>query len=155
MSTDRKPDLSDLFPLPANVRLRRRTFGATPVSPLTPTPPGGDGADSAAVPRPPFKAEWTNEFNRDDGVRTVKVVVRERNNGHLIADVFCSDPGLLGRGAVSVGLVGAAADRTVRKTIPLDIPETDGCSGSADFGPLTEVVNELGAQLGVVTFLVI
>lgn len=66
----------------------------------------------------------------------------------------CTNAGLLNRAAVSVGLVGTAEDRLIRKTIALDMPEKDGCSGLADFGRLTDAVKELGPQLGAVVFLV-
>ena len=44
-----------------------------------------------------------------------------------------------------VGLVGTAKDHVLRKTIPLEVPEKTGCSGSADFGPLGDRVKELGS----------
>jgi len=148
MSTDPKPTLPDLFPLPEGTKIRARKFGAKPVSPLVPAPVGGDKGDAAA-PRAAFKVCW------EDPQQGLTVLVRERDNGHLIADVICTEAGLLDKAAVSVGLVGTVVDHLIRKTIPLDVPEKSGCSGSADFGPLADAVKELGPQLGVVVFLLV
>jgi hypothetical protein len=73
----------------------------------------------------------------------------------LIADVFCTYAGLLDQSAVSVGLMGVAADHVIPKAIPLNVPDNNCRSGSADFGPLTDVVKELGSQLGVIVFLLV
>jgi len=148
MTTDPKQTLLDLFPLPEGVKLRARKFGANPVSSFVPTPVGGDKGDSSN-PRPEFKIAW------EDKQQGLKILVRERENGHLIADVSCTDAGLLNKAAVSVGLVGTLEDHLIRKTIPLDVPEATGCRGSMDFGPLADAVKELGPQLGVVVFLLV
>jgi hypothetical protein len=148
MSTDPKRTLPDLFPLPDGTKIRARKFGAKPVSPLVPAPVAGDKGDDAA-PRAAFKIRW------EDQQQGLTVLVRERGNGHLIADVFCTDAGLLDKAAVSVGLVGTVEDHLIRKTIPLDVSENSGCSGSADFGLLADAVKELGQQLGVVVFLLV
>jgi hypothetical protein len=148
MNTDPEPILSALFPLPEGIKLRARKFGAEPASPLVPAPVGGDKGPSSD-PRPEFTLRW------EDQQQGLTVLVRERENGHLIADVFCTDAGLLAKAAVSVGLVGTAADHLIRKTIPLNGSEQNSCSGSADFGPLTDVVKELGPRLGIVVFLLV
>lgn len=154
MNTERQPTLPDLYPPPEGSKVRERTFGASPVSPPVSAPIGRDAADPAA-PRLPFKSRWENQLQEDSGGRKIKITVRERDNGHLIADVFCNDAELLGKASVSVGLVGARADRTIRMSVALDVPATDGCSGSADFGPLADAVEELGGQLRVVMFLLV
>ena len=148
MNIDPKPALPDLFPLPEGIKLRARKFGTKPVSDFIPAPIPRDGAD-AAVPRPAFQLRW------EDQQQGLTVFVREKANGHLIADVFCTDAGLLGKAAVSLGLVGEVEDHLIRKTIPLDVPEKHGCSGSADFGPLADAVKQLGPRLGVVVFLLV
>ncbi len=71
------------------------------------------------------------------------------------APFFCAHADQLNKLAASVALVGTNADQLIRKTIPLDVPEMTGCSGSADFGPLSEAVKQLGPQLGVVVFLLV
>jgi hypothetical protein len=134
------------LPLPEAASIRQRKFGSRPVSPLVPTPVGGDRGDASA-PRAAYKIRW------EDCDQGLTVVVRERDNGHLVADVFSTDTSLLGKAAVSVGLVGSAGDETIRVSIFLDVPEEDGCSGSADLGPLAEAVVKLGPELGVVVFL--
>ena len=148
MATDPKPPLPGHFPLPEGLKLRSRKFGVNPVSSLVPVPVGGDNGDSSN-PRPQFEIAW------EDNQQGLKVLVRERDDGHLIANVLCTDAGLLNKAAVSVGLMGTVEDRLIRKTIPLDVPEATGCSGSADFGPLADAVEELGPQLGVVVFLLV
>jgi len=140
--------MPDLYPLPAGIKIRKRRFGANPVSPLVPAPVGGDKADSSA-PRPAYKLRW------EDREQGLTVLVRKRDNGHLIADVLSTDAGMLKKAAVSVGLVGPIEDHPIRKTIPLDVAEKGGCSGSADFGLLTDVVRELGSQLGMVVILLV
>jgi hypothetical protein len=148
MNTDPKPTLPDLFPLPEGIQLRTRRFGANPVSSPVPAPVGGNRGDSDA-PRPEFKLHW------EDPQQGLTVIVRERDNGHLIADVFAIDPGLLDKGAISVGLVGTVEGGLIRKTIPLGVPEKDGCSGSADFGPLASAVAELGSPLRAIVYLLV
>ncbi len=142
----------DLFPLPESIKIRQRKLGARPVSPLVPTP--RDTGDSSA-PRPAFENRWENQFQLDEPVCKITVIVREQDNGRLIANVFCTDAGLLSKAAVSVGLIGAVEVQTIRKTIPLDIPDKDGCGGSADFGALTEAVKKLGPQIGIIIFLLV
>jgi hypothetical protein len=148
VDTEKTPPLADLYSLPPGTKLRVRKFGANPTSPLVPTPVGGNQGASAAV-RPEFRLRW------EDQQQGLQVTVRERDNGHLIAEVFSTDPALLTKATVSVGLVGTIEDGLIRKTIPLDVPETTGCSGSADFGLLEDAVKELGSELGVVVFLLL
>jgi hypothetical protein len=149
MSTEHKPTLEGQYPLPEGVKLRTRKFGANPMSSLISTPPGGDRGDSSPA-RTEFKIRW------EDQEHGLTVLIRERrDSGHLIADVFCTDAGRLNNLAVSVALVGTVEDQMIRKTIPLNVPEKTGCSGSADFGLLTDAVKELGAQLGVVVFMLV
>ena len=149
MNIEKKLPLEDQYPLPEGVKLRTRKFGANPMSPLVATPTGGDTGDSSSA-RPEFKIRW------EDQEHGLTVLVRERReSGHLVADVFCTDAGQLNKLAVSVALVGTVEDQMIRKTIPLDVPEKAGCSGSADFGPLAEAVNDLGPQLGVVVFMLV
>jgi hypothetical protein len=146
---DKKPSLADLYPLPEGVKIRTRKFGANPISPLVPTPSGGDRDDSSSA-RTEFKIRW------EDQEHGLTVLIRERrDSGHLVGDVFCTDAAQLNKLAVSVALVGTNEDQMIRKTISLDVPETTGCSGSADFGPLIEAVQELGPQLGVVVFMLV
>ena len=85
----------------------------------------------------------------------LKVHVREREDGHLIASVFCTDATLLNKVAVSVAVAGMVEDRLLRKTIFLNVAENNGCSGSADFGLLADAVQTLGPQLGLVVFLLV
>ena len=149
MTTENKLTLEGQYALPEGVKLRTRKFGANPMSPLVATPPGGDRGDAGPA-RTEFKIRW------EDPDHGLTVLVRERReSGHLVADVFCTDAGQLNKLAVSVALVGTIEDQMIRKTIPLDVPEKIGCSGSADFGPLTEATKELGAQLGVVVFMLV
>jgi hypothetical protein len=79
----------------------------------------------------------------------------EGKNGRLIADVFCTNGELLDKAWVSVALVGTGVDHVSCKAIPLKVPEKNGCSGSADIGPLADAVKELGAYLGVVVLLTV
>jgi hypothetical protein len=148
MSTEPKPTQSDPFPVPEGIKLRARKFGANPVSQLVAAPVGGPRGDDSA-PRPPFRIDW------EDTAQGLTVKVRERTGGHLIVEVVSTDPLLLKNAAVSVGLVGTVEDGLIRKTIPLDVPEEGGCSGSADFGPLAAAVTELGPQIGIVAFLLV
>jgi hypothetical protein len=146
MNTDPTSNPPDFFPLPHGMKIRTPKFGAQPVSPFFPVPIT-EGEPSAV--RPEFKICW------EDQQQGLSVVVRERENGHLSAAVFCTDAGLLDKAAVSVGLMGATAEHSIHKTIPLNVRDKTGCSGSADFGPLACAVKELGPQLGVVVFLLI
>jgi hypothetical protein len=149
MKTESKLNLEDQYPLPKGVKLRTRKFGASPESPLVPTPTGGDMGEAGPT-RTEFKIRWEDQ---DHGLT---VLVRDhQESGRLVADVFCTDAGQLNKLAVSVALVGTIEEQMIRKTIPLAVPEKTGCSGSADFGPLTEAVEELGAQLGVVVFMLV
>ena len=151
METDPKPPYTSMFPLPEGVKLRARKFGKNPFSAFVPAPVGGDMA--AAESRPPFQINW------EDQQQGLSVLVRERTDGHLIADVFCTDASLHNKAAVSVFLAGNVDNNLIGKTIPLaahaksDQQEKSGCSGSADFGPLTAAVKELGPQLGLIVFL--
>jgi hypothetical protein len=144
-----KPTLESQYPLPESVKLRTRKFGTNPVSPLVSTPLGPDQADSCLTP-PEFKILW-----EDQEYGLTVHVDEQRESGHLVASVFCADAGQLNKLAVSVALVGAIDDQMIRKTIPLHVQEKTGCSGSADFGPLTEAVKELGPKLRVVVFMLV
>jgi hypothetical protein len=153
MDTEAKRNALDL-PLPEGISLRSRKFGAKPTSPPALAPVGGNKGDSSA-PRRAFQLRW------EDKVQGLTVVVREQLGGHLLANVFSTESNSLDKVAVSVGLVGSndnAKDDLIdacliRRTIPLNVPEADGCSGSADFGPLANVVAKLGPQLRLVVFL--
>jgi hypothetical protein len=144
MITKNTPTLEGQYPLPEGVKLRKRKFGTSPVSPLV-------QVQRAAVSAPTdFEIGWK------DSEHGLTLVIREqRENGRLVANVFCSDSGHLNKLAVSVGLVGMGEERMIRKTIPLVVAEKNGCSGSADFGPLAEAVEELGDRLGVVVFMLV
>jgi hypothetical protein len=129
------------------MKLRTPKFGANPVSPFVNASVGLDSASSE--PQPEFKISW------EDQQQGVSVVVQAGENGHLIADVFCTNFGLLDKAAVSVALVGTSTEQMIRKAIPLNAPQKHGCAGSADLGPLTAAVKELGPQLGLVVFLLL
>ena len=135
-----------MFALPIGMQFRTRMFGAKVVSPLFPVPvqPGCESA-----PRPLFEVRW------EDPQLGRTVLVREQQDGHLIADVFAADSHLLNEAAVSVSLVGTAEDQMILKMVPLVVAEKNGCSGSADFGPLANAVQQLGSQLGVIVFLLL
>jgi hypothetical protein len=149
MTTDNNSPLEAQYPLPEGVKLRTRKFGANPMSKLEPTPSGGP-MGGAGPARPEFRIAW------EDKEHGLTVLVRERrDSGRLVADVFCIDASQLNKLAVSVALVGTIEDRMIRQTIPLNVAEKTGCSGSADFGPLNEAVQELGTELGVVVFMLV
>jgi hypothetical protein len=148
MNTDPQPTQPEPFPLPKGMKHRAPRFGANPVSPLVPAAIGENGGHSSEA-RPEFKICW------EDQKQGLTLVVQERENGRLIAEVLCTNASLPQQAAVSVGLVGTAADHLIRKTIPLGMPENNGRRGSVDFGPLTEAVKELGPRLGVVMFLLV
>ncbi len=120
-------------------------LGANPISAFVPVP-RSEGTDSAPASRPAFEIPW------EDQQQGLRVLVKERENGHLIADVFSTDAGLLNHAAVSVALVGAA-EYPICKVIPLKVPDDSGCRGSADFGLLSGAVKELGPRLALVVFL--
>ena len=145
MNHDPKKALDVLFPMPAGIRVHSYKLGANPISPLVPVSVQGESSE----PRPEFKICW------DDQQLGVTVLVQEREDGHLIANAFCTNANLLNKGAVSVGLVGTGIDHRSAKVIPLVVPEKTGCSGSADLGPLSGAVKELGTQLGVVVILLV
>jgi hypothetical protein len=147
MNTD-PTNLPDLFPLVKGMKLRTRKLGANPVSPLFPVSIGTDNHDSPD-PRHDFTICW------EDPKLGVTVRVREQENGRLIADVFSADAALLDKAWVSVSLIGTGVNHISHKSIPLKVAEKNGCSGSADFGPLADAVKELGPQLGVVVMLLV
>jgi len=130
------------------MKIRTKKIGSNPVSPLFPVPVHPDNGDSSDTP-PRFKICW------EDQKLGVIVRVREEENGRLTTEVFSSNAGLLDKAWVSVSLAGTGVDHLSRKAIPLIKPEKDGCSGSADFGPLADAVKELGSQLGVVVILLV
>ena len=96
MATEPKPTLIDLFPLPEGVRIRERRFGANPVSSFVPVPVRDDKGDTS--PQSAFKLSW------EDREQGLTVIVKEQNNGHLIANVFSTDASLLNKAVVSVAL---------------------------------------------------
>ncbi len=147
MATEPKPTLIDLFPLPEGVRIRERRFGANPVSSFVPVPVRDDKGDT--LPQSAFKLSW------EDREQGLTVIVKEQNNGHLIANVFSTDASLLNKAVVSVALIGKMGNETIHKSIPLNVPEKDGSSGSKDFGLLTEAMKELGSLLGLIVFLTV
>src|SRR5260221_7831937 len=98
MNNDPKASVSDLFPMPKGMKIRTPKFGANPVSQFVCAPVCLDNDSSG--PRPEFKICW------EDQQQGVSVVMQERENGRLIADVFCTSAGLLDKAAVSVALVG-------------------------------------------------
>ena len=61
---------------------------------------------------------------------------------------------MLNAAAVSVALVGTVDGEMCRKTVPLNVAEKIGCSGSADFGLLSDATKQLGNELGLVVFIV-
>jgi len=148
MDTDPNPPLPDMFPPRPGIKRRTRKFGTTLVSPFFPVAVGKNGEDSSG-PLPDFKICW------EDKQLGLTVLTRQHENGRLIADVFCTYAGLLDQSAVSVGLIGATADHSISKTIPLVVSEKNGRSGSADFGPLKDIVKDLGPQLAVIAFLMV
>lgn len=148
MNTDPERNLSDFFPFPKGMKVRKHKIGANPISPLVPAPVAGDNGDCCAA-RPEFKICW------EDRQQGLTVLVRAHENGRLIADVFCTNGELLDKAWVSVALVGTGVDHMSCKAIPLKVPEKNGCSGSADIGPLADAVKELGAYLGVVVLLTV
>jgi hypothetical protein len=76
--------------------------------------------------------------------------VREREDGRLFAEVFCTNPDLLNRAAVCVGLGGKTEAMPRCKAVPLSVPEPGGgCSGSAVLGPLADYVKELGPEIAL------
>ena len=143
MNKDNPLSLDDEYPLPKGVKLRTREFGTNAMSPLVPIPANGD-----SNPAPPeFMIRWEDQ---DHGLT---VLVRERrDDGHLIADVVCTDADQLNKLAVSVALVGTKEMQMIRRTIPLAVPDRIGCSGSADLGLFSAAMEKLGNQLGVIVF---
>ncbi len=149
MDTDLNSTLDRLYPLPEGVKLRTLNLSKNAESPLVSISTGEEMAESGAS-RPEFTIHWED---KDNGLT---VLVREcPENGHLVADVFCTDAGQLNKLAVSVALVGTSGNQMIRKTIPLRAPEKTGCSGSADFGLFTEAVTKLGTRLGIFVFMLV
>ncbi len=144
MNSDSKPDL---FPLPEGIKRRVHKFAKKPYSEFVPA--SINEPQSGAASQSPFAIRW------EDQQQGLTVVVREQENGRLIADVFCNNAGLLGKAAVSVGLVGTKEERMIRKTVRLDVPAGSGCSGTADLGPLADAVAELGPKLAVIVILLL
>jgi hypothetical protein len=149
MEPDLKSTLDRLYPMPEGVKLRTRKLGKNPESQLVSTPTDAEIADSGPS-RSAFTIHW------EDKEYGLSVLVREsQETGHLVADVFCTDAGQLNNLAVSVALVGTIDNQMIRRTIPLGALEKAGCSGSADFGPLTEAVKKLGSRLRIVVFMLV
>ena len=82
--------------------------------------PIGEVSGDSPVPPQEFKICW------EDQKQGLKVIVRAKN-GRLIADVFATDGDILNKAWVSVSLVGKAEHDTQRKSIPLNVPEENGC----------------------------
>jgi hypothetical protein len=74
-------------------KLRTRKFGARPVSDYVTVPVGG--RQGGVDPQPRFELHWKDEQ------MGLTAVLREQENGRLIAEVFSSDAGLLGKAVVS------------------------------------------------------
>jgi len=149
MTHDEDAELDEMFPLPAGVVLRECRFGSSNVSPVVALPlPGeqaGTGPERAAV-----------MLRHSDPKLGVTVEVREiRESGHLSARATCTDAGLLNKAEVAVVFFGSAENRLVNRKVPLDVPEENGCSGSADFGKLSALADELGTSLGMVVCLTV
>src|SRR5262249_11007587 len=135
------------FPLPPEIRLRECRFGSSAPSRVVPLPAPGDEVGSGQE-RPPVVLSHT------DPKLGVTVEAREdRESGHLAALAHCTDPGLLNQGEVAVVLFGSREGRLISKKIKLDVAEKGGCGGSADFGQLGPMADELGTQLGMLVFL--
>jgi hypothetical protein len=145
MSVDRNPNWSEPFSLPHGMKLRHPRFGANPISALFAVPITGNNGESSE-PQPEFRISW------EDQQQGLRVLVREREDGHLIAEAVCTNPGLFDEPVVSVGIVGAGVEPGNCRIIPLTVSENNSRSGSADLGLLKDAVKELGPQLGVVVF---
>jgi hypothetical protein len=151
MGPNSQRTFEELFPLPDGVKLRTRKFGVTPPTPLVQVPVPGQAAD-AGPGRPTLKIRW------EDSTLGLTVLAREdAATGRLIGEVFCSDPAMLNKASVSVALVGKHEHRMIRKTVKLDQPDnrTGGCRGSDDFGSLDNAIKELGAEMGLVVFVLL
>lgn len=136
MSTDRKPTLEELFPLPAGIKVHTRRFGARPVSAPVPVPDAG------------FRFEWA------DAEQGLRVLVTEGGDGRLAAEATCRDAALRGHAAVSVAIASARSDDSIRQTVPLNDPAPGGgCRGAADFGLRVDAVARLGDRFVFVVFL--
>src|SRR4051794_32438094 len=121
MSTDSHPSQGDHVPSPKAYKASKYRFGTKPVSPLVRVPIGEENRDPSDS-QPAFEIHW------EDQQQGLRALVREQENGRLVAHVFCTDAGLLGKAAMSVGLRGATADHANGKLIPLKVPEQNGCS---------------------------
>lgn len=148
MNSDSDPAFASPYPPPDGVKLRTRKIGASPMSRLVPTPVSQPGALARPGDRPPFRVFWED---LEHGLELH--VVEDNENGRLGAEVFCTDATQLNKLALSVALVGTKEFRMIRKTILLDTPKQGGCGGSADFGTLNDATSELGAELGIVVFM--
>jgi len=138
-------DTSDSQTLPLKgIKIRRPFFGKNPVSELVPVRNGG--MDPESTP-----SAFQIHLNAPE--LKIAVSVHAEPDGRLQARAHCFDPALLNRAAVPVGLGGAMTDETIGRSIVLKVPEPDGCSGTADFGPLVDVVKRLGPQLRIIAFL--
>ncbi len=104
MNTDPPPDLIQAL---GSIKPCSYKFGTKPFSPLVAAPVEGDHRDPSN-PRPEFIISW------EDRQQGLKVLVQERDDGHLIASVFCADASLRTKAAVSVGL--RAQRRRIRST---------------------------------------
>src|SRR5579871_453910 len=119
MNPTGQPSFEELFPLPEGVKLRTRKFGMTPPPPLVRIPMGRDD-------RPTLTLRW------EDIALGLTVLVREQPlTGKLIAEVFCTNPAMVNKAAVSVTLVGRHEHNMIRRTVKLDRLDTErgGCCG--------------------------
>lgn len=146
MNSDKNPTLDGMFPLPEGTKLRTRKFGVNPAMPLKPICHGGEQANQRLSLR-----------YSDPSLGLTVIVNEDRETGKLNAEVVCTDPGLMGKVAASVALVGHDESRMIRKTVKLDQPDdqTGGCRGSEDFGMLNDAVKRLGSDLGLVVFVLV
>jgi len=145
MNSDRQPTLDEVFPLPKGIKFRQPKFGSKPASSVTAV----RRSDTDVGPTPEaFEIRW------EDADQGLAVRVREQPDGRLIAETSCSNVAVLGKW-VSVALVGTTTTEMIRKTIPFSVVETNGCRGSADFGPLADAVRDLGRELRIIVFLLL
>jgi hypothetical protein len=138
MNVDLNSSAPGALPPVEYIRLRKRLFGNTVGS-------GYMQVDANSPSR--FAIQW------EDEKLGLKVVLREEEDGRLMADVFCNNAELLGKSVVSVALIGKTPDPRISKSVPLDLPAPAGCRGTADFGLFSEAVYKLGDQLAMIAFL--
>jgi hypothetical protein len=150
MSADPRPNPQNQSRLPPGIKVRFHKFGSNATSPMFPLPVDVN-TGGTSVPRAPFEAHWENPKIG------LNVHFREREDGRVIAEVYCTYPELQDGSAASVGLGGVVADeiQKIHRTIRLTVQDANGRSGSADFGTLSEIVKTIGPKAGIVLFLMI